>query len=46
MKILVHEVSHGLLHESNIDQVISGEVEELLCLMNERLVDIFDINLK
>ena len=46
IKILVHEITHALLHESNIDQVITGEVEELLCLMNERLVEILKVGVK
>jgi hypothetical protein len=46
MKTIVHEVSHGLLHESAIDTVVSSEVEELICMMNERLVDIFDMRLR
>lgn len=46
MKILVHEIHHALLHESNLDQVVSPEVEELLCLMSEKIVDLLDVKIK
>lgn len=46
MKTIVHEVTHGLLHESGIDCVITPEVEELICLTNERLCELFKVELK
>lgn len=42
-KVLVHELTHALLHEYNLNQVVSFDNCELLCLMNEKLVDLLDI---
>lgn len=30
-KTLIHELTHGLLHESKLDRVINSEIEELIC---------------
>lgn len=46
ISVMVHEATHALLHESNIDQVISPEVEEMICMMSEKLVKIFKISLR
>lgn len=46
MKTIVHEVTHGILHESALDTVVSNEVEELICMAVERLVDIFEVKLR
>lgn len=35
---MVHEYSHAMIHESGIDGVLSGDMEEMICVMNEKIV--------
>ena len=46
LKTLLHEVCHGLVYESGLSNVISQEVEELICIAMEKYVDLFDIKIK
>jgi len=39
LPIYAHELCHAYLHEYNLDVFISGEIEELICLMVEDIAE-------